>query len=153
FDNALHMAEDWDLYLRLAQAACPMAWTRTLVCHYRQHAGSSIRDLDLHCDSSLRVLDKFFGQPGVDPALAALAPPATAWVYVLLARRALQNSQAGLAKVWLAQAIALDRQLDGSRKAELIEFLLSPTPGQGATPSQLSAALRQHQPETLALSA
>jgi len=86
FDESLHMSEDWDLFLRLAQAGGTMCWTPTMVCQYRQHQGNSIHDLALHRDSSLRVLDKFFRQPGLAPALANLAQPARAWVYVIFAR-------------------------------------------------------------------
>lgn len=88
FDSACETGEDWDLFLRLAFAGCPMAWTRDLVCQRRQHPGNSTNDVRTHRQGSLRALEKVFRQPGLSKAVAALENRARAWAYAASARNA-----------------------------------------------------------------
>jgi GT2 family glycosyltransferase len=156
FDSSLHMAEDWDLFLRLAQAGCPMGWTRAAVCQYRQHPGASIRALALHRDSSLRALEKAFSRPDLPPHLASLASQAKAWVYVVFACKAISAGDVPAAALDLQQALALDPGLSDSRRLRLLESLygvesLEPAAGSAevtqmdaAVTASLPPALRQH---------
>jgi GT2 family glycosyltransferase len=156
YDPSLHMAEDWDLFLRLAEAGCPMGWTRAIVCQYRQHPGRSSRALALHRDSSLRVLDKVFSRPDLPPQLAGLAPQARAWVYVLFACKAISASDVQAATLDLQEALAIDPGLGDSRRLRLLESLygferLEPAAGVGevtpmdaAVTASLPPALRRH---------
>jgi hypothetical protein len=152
FDPACEIAEDWDLFLRLAAEGAAMAWVRRLVCQYRRHAGQSVGRLGQHHQGSLRSLQKLLGQPALPPETAAQAGPALAWVHVLFAHRALLAGQPELAGDFLAQAIVSDPTLAGARKAELLEFMLTPLPGQ-AEPPQLAAGLWQQRPAALPLTA
>jgi len=149
FDETLHMSEDWDLFLRLAQAGGTMGWTRAMVCQYRQHAGNSIHDLALHRDSSLRVLDKFFGQPGLAPALANLAQPARAWVYVIFARRAFASGYGDSAGQDLRQALALDPALANERRPQLLETLFTPEAVGQESQTDMAAAVMPYLPPKL----
>jgi GT2 family glycosyltransferase len=149
YDPTITMAEDWDLYLRLAQGGCPMAWTRQIVCEYRQHPGSSIHNQALHRDNSLRALDKVFQTPELADSLAALAPRARAWVYVVFARRAFAAGQPVAGAENLSQALSLDRTLADQRRVELLEYLFSPTSiGQPAN-SDMDQAVTPYLPEML----
>jgi hypothetical protein len=152
FDPALHMAEDWDLFLRLAQAGCPMEWTPAVVCQYRLHAGNSIHDLAQHRDSSLRALDKVLALAGPEADIAPLSAPARAWVHVVFARRALAAGQPDSARGDLAQALALDPALATTGRGQLLEYLFSADtlsalpaldPSTGVVP-YLPPALRRH---------
>ena len=156
YDPSLHMAEDWDLFLRLAEAGCPMGWTREIVCQYRQHPGSSSRARALHRDSSLRALDKVFNWPDLPPQLAGLAAQARAWVYVLFASKAISDGDVQAATLDLQQALALDPGLSGPRRLKLLESLysiesLEPVAGaatvvplEAAIAASLPPAMRQH---------
>ena len=152
-DPNIDLSEDWDLFLRLAQAGCPMGWTREIVCQYRQHPGNSIHSLARHRDSSLRALEKVFRRPDLPSEIARLAPQAKAWVYVVFARRAFAAGLTQWAVQYLQQALDLDPALAGDRRPQLLETLFTPDMlGQqadadmpAAVASHLPAALQRHQ--------
>jgi GT2 family glycosyltransferase len=157
FDPECEIAEDWDLFLRLAASGGPMDWTKSMVCRYRQHAGQSVlSSLTQHHQGAQRALQKVLQQPDLAPAVAALAGRAFGWGHALFARRAFQAGQPEMAAGFLAQAIAQDPQLGGTRKVELIEFLLTPSPARAnlrAAPTDLAQTVAQHFPGHLAPSA
>ena len=153
FDPECEIAEDWDLFLRLAASGAGMAWTKTLVCQYRQHAGQSVLGLTQHHQGTQRALQKVFQQGSLPPDTAAMAGPAFGWGHASFARRAFQAGQPELAAGFLAQAIARDPALGGAHKVELIEFLLTPTPGQASQPNDLAEKVASHFPGHLAPSA
>jgi glycosyltransferase involved in cell wall biosynthesis len=129
FDPASEFAEDWDLFLRLAQAGCPMAWVETNVCQYRQHAGNSVGALELHRQGSLRALDKFFQAPGLPPEIVRQNGAARAWVNVHFARKHYAAGQHSQGHAALQEAVTLDPNLAGIRKMRLLEALVD-----GCTP-------------------
>jgi glycosyltransferase involved in cell wall biosynthesis len=88
FDFGLETGEDWDLFLRLAFAGCPMAWAADLVCQRRLHPTNSTNDVSRHRDGSLRALDKLFRSAGLPAAVVALEDRAKAWAYAASARNA-----------------------------------------------------------------
>jgi hypothetical protein len=139
FDPACEIAEDWDLFLRLAHAGCPMAWTRQVVCDYRQHSGSSVRAVTTHRDGAVHMLDKFFAQPGLPPKLADLQNRARAWVHVAFARRAFALGLPELAGRELQAALALEPSFAGARKLQLLEFLATTEAGGQNDPAMPSA--------------
>jgi glycosyltransferase involved in cell wall biosynthesis len=126
FDSRLNMAEDWDLFLRLAQLGCPMGWTRANVCQYRQHPDNSIRSYAQHRDQSLLALNKVFQTPYLPVEISALAPHATAWVYVVFARRAFAIGHTESAVRDLKRALEIDPGLASERRSKLLETLFSP---------------------------
>jgi glycosyltransferase involved in cell wall biosynthesis len=67
FDPGLQIKTDWDMWLRLAHAGCPMAWLEEIVMSYRVHGSNMVRDSQTMRGEAgiLRVLDKFHEQPGV----------------------------------------------------------------------------------------
>ena len=150
FDPECEIAEDWDLFLRLAASGGRMDWTKTLVCQYRQHAGQSVLSLTQHHQGTQRALQKVFQQPNLAPEAAALAGRAFGWGHAVFARRAFRAGQPEMAAGFLAQAIARDPQLGGARKVELIEFLLTPLPGPNAPPPHLAETVARHFPGRLA---
>lgn len=128
FDERLDLAEDWDLFLRLAHAGCPMRWIPPVVFQYRQHAGCSIHDLERHRRGSLRALEKLFGAPGLRADIAALEQPATAWVNVCFARKHYAAGRDREGAAALARALALDARLCGPTKMQLLEVVMASAP-------------------------
>jgi GT2 family glycosyltransferase len=108
FDPEFELAEDWDLFLRLAFTGCPMAWTRNLVCQRRVHDRNSTNDVRAHLQASLRALDKVFREPGLPPDVAPLEGRARAWAYAASARNAASLGLDGLVGENLRAAAALD---------------------------------------------
>jgi glycosyltransferase involved in cell wall biosynthesis len=151
FDPACESAEDWDLFLRLAHAGCPMAWVTVNVCQYRQHPGNSSRALELHCQGSLRALEKLFSQRGLPPALACEERHAMAWVHVGFARRAFLAGDAERVQRHLREVISLYPPFARSRKTELIEAVLTAPAGTSADSESFHAAVVSHLPPELRL--
>ena len=142
FDTQVELAEDWDLYLRLAQSGCPMTWCRSMVLSYRQHKGASSQALSSHTESAQFVLDKFYRQPDLPQTIRDLQGPAQAWRQVALAVQALAAGQSELAQTALRQALRSDPLLAGPRKLQLLEALLGAKPAAGATPDRPTADLQ-----------
>ncbi len=133
FDSDCETAEDWDLFLRLAAAGCPMAWVQQPVCKYRLHAASSSRQLGVHRAGSLKALAKAFEGTQALPEIAALKGPAQARLHLLFVRKALAAGDLAFAQESLEQALKLDAELLTQHKLELLESLLTPLEG-GAQP-------------------
>ena len=141
FDSECEIAEDWDLFLRLGQADCSMAWVKEAVCEYRRHPGNSIEAVGLHRQGAERALDKYFRRPGLEPVISALEGQARAWVYVVSARKAYSRGRADPAAQDLGQALRLDPELQRSRKVALLEFLLTPDASWGPADSAAASIL------------
>ncbi|MGB4803023.1 MAG: glycosyltransferase [Anaerolineae bacterium] len=130
FDRTCEIAEDWDLFLRLAAAGCPMDWTRQIVCHYRQHAGSSIREIHRMHDGVTALLTKFFARLDLPPDLAARQGAARAWAEVALVKKALAAGQTATADAALIAAVGYDPTLLTAGRLALLEYLLTPEGGE-----------------------
>jgi len=72
FDEGLRSYEDWDLWLRLAQAGCPMTWLPRPVSLYRFHRAQMTRDGAQMTRASFAVLDKVFSAPALPEAWGRL---------------------------------------------------------------------------------
>jgi glycosyltransferase involved in cell wall biosynthesis len=84
FDPDLSQCADWDLWIRLAAHAGFLYLDEPLV-RYRKHELSMSMDPRLLESDSLRVLEKGFAVPGIDPALARQKDRALARNYMVLA--------------------------------------------------------------------
>jgi glycosyltransferase involved in cell wall biosynthesis len=151
FDPLCEFAEDWDLFLRLAHAGCPMAWVTANVCQYRQHPGNSTRTLELHCQGSLRALEKFFGRRDLRSTLRREKAHAMAWVHVNFARRAFLLGDIQRAQSHIRDAVGLYPRFAGRRKTELIEALLTAPPGAAVDSESLRSAIVSNLPPELRL--
>ena len=65
FDESLRSYEDWDMWLRLARAGCPMAWVARPVSRYRFHGAQMTRIGSQMTAATFAVLDKTFRAPDV----------------------------------------------------------------------------------------
>ena len=108
FDVGVETGEDWDLFLRLAFAGCPMAWAPDLVCQRRLHPANSTNDVSRHRDGSLRALDKLFRSAVLPAGVAALEDRAKAWAYAASARNAASLGLDELVRENLRAAADLD---------------------------------------------
>lgn len=153
FDQMCEIAEDWDLFLRLAHAGCPMAWVTANVCEYRQHPGNSTRTLELRCEGSLRALKKLFGSRDLPPALAREETHAVAWAHIGFARRAFLAGDTQRAQEHLREVIALYPPFAHRRKSELIEALLTAPVGTPADSESLRSGVVRHLPPELHVTA
>src|SRR5581483_5911167 len=84
FDTELSQCADWDMWVRIA-ALTDFAYLDEPLVDYRRHEGSMSNDPLLLEQDSLRVLEKGFAMPGIDPALAARRREGLARNYMVLA--------------------------------------------------------------------
>jgi GT2 family glycosyltransferase len=141
FDRACEIAEDWDLFLRLAHAGCGMAWVEAPVCQYRQHADNSTHAIETHRRGSLRALDKLLSQPSLPPEAAAAGPRARAWVWAVFARRALLAGDDARGREYAAEAVRAFPAFAEAEKVGLLELLLT-MDGQGEAVAAKGLAAR-----------
>ena len=121
FDEKLRQAEDWDLWLRLAYAGCPMAWIRQPVCVYRLHKSSMTGNAAAHKRYLLLMLDKFFQQPDLPADLRSLEQITYAKMRLQGAVREYRVAQIEEAVEDVAQAFRIPSTTD---LTELQEFFL-----------------------------
>jgi GT2 family glycosyltransferase len=107
FDPTIDQAEDWDLFLRLAFAGCPMTWVREPVCGYRLHPGNSTLGVSVLEHAALRTLDRIFRAADLPPEVACLEGRARALAYASLARRAAAAGRDDLVRESLRAAAEL----------------------------------------------
>ncbi len=125
FDRSVEIAEDWDLWLRLAYAGCPMGWTKAIVYRYRVHSNNSIRDVTIRREGAARVIDKFFSRPDLTTELRSVAPRAKAWVSLIAAGRCYAAGCDEMARAELVRALTLDPNLAADDGLEVLTQLLA----------------------------
>ena len=89
FGPEFEPAEDWDLFLRLAIAGCPMTWVRESVLQYRSHPGNSTRALQEHLQGMVSVIERLARSTELPLDGRSLIPRALAWTYAVSACRAI----------------------------------------------------------------
>lgn len=151
FDETMRFVEDWDLWLRLAQAGCLMDWFTEPVCCYRYHGNSMVRNV-LHMKAGmLRMLEKFYSQEHLPQRLWDLHDLAYSRVYLNVAARAFAEGQDDEGSACLALAVNLDPTLLDRRPPRFLDalasFALQPI---GQDPVLFLQRIVQHLPGELA---
>ena len=123
FGESLRACEDWDMWLRLAQAGCPMKGLAVPVSQYRVHPAQMTRGAERMRTASLAVLDKFFRQESLPENWRALKNEAYAAAYVRSAARSYHANLTELAKRDLSQAASLNPRLLDCSGSRLIKTL------------------------------
>jgi hypothetical protein len=151
YDRAIHGADDWDSFLQLAVRGCRMAWVRQAVCQYRQYPGGSIQSggIPAHKRGMLLALDKVFRAAELQPQVAALRTPATAWAHVHIAKMHYLAGNGPQASAELVEALRLQPDLAEAKRLSLLEFLLAPPPDWPGPPGRLGALILEHRPGML----
>jgi GT2 family glycosyltransferase len=128
WDPLQEAAQDWDLWLRMAAAGCPMLLVPDVLCEYRLHGAALTADLERQLRGHLRALDKAFAQDDMPDDLIALRGAAYAQVYAVTAERQYGAGKIDEAKLNAARAAASAPDLVSS--GELLETML----GAGQSP-------------------
>ena len=111
FDESLRSYEDWDLWLRLARAGCPMAWVPHPVSLYRFHRKQMTRISKQMTTATFAVLDKTYRDPQLPEHWQSLRTKAYSRAYLRAAAQAYSAEVLDEAKVCMAKAVHLDPQL------------------------------------------
>jgi hypothetical protein len=122
FDEMLRSYEDWDYWLRLARAGCPMGWVPRPVSQYRFHRQQMTRIGRQMTTATFAVLDKVYCDPDLPQAWLARRDEAYSRASLRAAAQAYTAGEVDEASQHMAAAVRLDPSLaahDGERVARL----------------------------------
>ncbi len=108
FDESLRSYEDWDMWLRLAQAGCKMAWVDKPVSFYRFHTAQMTRIGEQMTSATFAVLDKLFSTPDLAPDWKAMCGQAYCNAHLRAAAQAYSSKNFEIAAEHVNKAIELD---------------------------------------------
>ena len=121
FDESLRSYEDWDMWLRLARAGCPMRSVAQPVSFYRFHSAEMTRHGAQMTNASFAVLDKVYSDKDLPEDWQALRAQAYSRANLRAAAQAYLAADYHTGADDLIQAVAQDRSLiedDATRLAD-----------------------------------
>jgi glycosyltransferase involved in cell wall biosynthesis len=125
FDESLRSYEDWDLWLRLARARCPMRWVARPVSLYRFHPTQMTRDGRQMTTATFAVLDKVLSDPTLPADWRHLEDLAFSNAHLRATAQAYLLGDFESAKVSLIKAIELNPALVANNQAVLANQFLA----------------------------
>lgn len=124
FDQSLRSYEDWDMWLRLAQAGCQMRWVAHPVSLYRFHSAQMTRDDRQMTVSTFAVLDKVYQNPDLPKSWLALRILAYSHANLRGAAQAYSAKKYDQAKEYLSEAVRLNPELSANDAELLVKNIL-----------------------------
>jgi glycosyltransferase involved in cell wall biosynthesis len=107
FDESLVILEDWDLMIKLSRKGGVLSIEQPLAL-YRVHSGNRSRDVDLHVEPGLRVLDRLFADEELPEAVRAHRDEIYGRFYSMLAGAAFRTGRWRDWRRWTKRAISSD---------------------------------------------
>lgn len=104
FGTDLVILSDWDMACRLAQAGTFRSLPDFLVL-YRHYPNNQSRSVDIHIDSGIRSLTRFFSNPSLDPSIRSQEDRVWARFYAMLAGGYVRNREWKRAIEWSLNAV------------------------------------------------
>lgn len=123
FDERFRAYEDWDMWLRLARAGCPMRWTPHPVSMYRFHTHQMTQDRERMTTATFAVLAKVFSDPTLPEHWKNLKDLAYANAYLRAAIQAYRMGDFQEGQQALGEAVRLDPDLCANDAKELARRL------------------------------
>ncbi len=123
FDESLRSYEDWDMWLRLARAGCPMRSIARPVSLYRFHSAQMTRHGVQMTGATFAVLDKVFGDKNLPGDWRALRTRSYSRANVRAAAQAYLAADYPSGAGYLIQAVAQDSSLIADDAARLADHL------------------------------
>jgi glycosyltransferase involved in cell wall biosynthesis len=123
FDERFRAYEDWDMWLRLARAGCPMRWTPHPVSMYRFHTHQMTQDRERMTTATFAVLAKVFSDPTLPEHWKNLKDLAYANAYLRAAIQAYRMGDIQEGRRALGEAVRLDPDLCANDAKELARRL------------------------------
>lgn len=111
FDEKLASYEDWDLWLRLAQAGCNFSWVPQPVSLYRFHRAQMTRSGDQMTTATFAVLNKLFSNPHLEGEWGKLRRLAYSRAHLRAAAQDFANQNFNQANAHLGEAVSLNPRL------------------------------------------
>jgi glycosyltransferase involved in cell wall biosynthesis len=150
FDESLRSYEDWDLWLRLALAGCPMGWVAKPVSLYRFHQDQMTRIGAQMTTATFAVLDKRFQDPAMPESWRVRHDEAYSRGFLRAAAQAYTGREFVQARECMRKALALDSRL-GAHGAERLARLVAGWANHAKTgdPLAFMASVYDHLPQEL----
>lgn len=111
FDESLDLAEDTDLFIRLALSGCEMAWQKRYIACYRLHQSGSQSDALRYQRTLLYVMDKVSSHPKLPDFVRNQMPDVYISIHLATACRCYALSDVETGKAEYAHALAMDPSL------------------------------------------
>jgi hypothetical protein len=111
FDETLRSYEDWDMWLRLARAGCPMTYVARPVSLYRFHRHQMTRQGKQMTTATFAVLDKHFAHPTLPESWRDLRDSAYSNAHLRAAMQAYNAQDFSTAQIHMLEACHLNPQL------------------------------------------
>jgi glycosyltransferase involved in cell wall biosynthesis len=124
FDEGLRSYEDWDMWLRLARAGCPMASVSQPVSLYRFHAAQMTRIGDQMTQATFSVLEKIYREPALPEKWESMRDDAYSRAYLRAAAQAYTAKEFSRATAYMREAVRLSPEL-GANNAERLAQLVA----------------------------
>jgi glycosyltransferase involved in cell wall biosynthesis len=124
FDEELRSYEDWDMWLRLARAGCPMIWVARPVSLYRFHRHQMTRQGTQMTMATFAVLDKHFADRTLPESWKDLRDIAWSNAHLRAAMQAYTAQDFSTAEAHMLEACCLNPDLV-AREAEQISKRLA----------------------------
>jgi glycosyltransferase involved in cell wall biosynthesis len=105
FDETLRSYEDWDMWLRLALAGCPMSSIAQPVSLYRFHSAQMTRLGHQMTTASFAVLDKVYGSADLPPSWQSRRTEAYGRAFLRAAAQGYTAGQFTQAKEYMRMAV------------------------------------------------
>ena len=129
FNPDLRVAEDYDLWLRLAHAGCKMQWLPQVVCLRELHPQGISRHYQEMSRCLPRMFEDFFAHPDLPAEIAARRSQVFARLHVENTGRALAAGDLSAAREQLEQAVPPTRpSCKATRRAFWIPWPACPRP-------------------------
>lgn len=104
FGTDLVILSDWDMACRLARVGTLRSVPDRLVL-YRHYPGNQSRDVEIHIDSGVKSLTRFFTHPSLDRSVRSRERVVWARFYAMLAGGYFRNGQWGPCLRWVSRAV------------------------------------------------
>jgi hypothetical protein len=111
FDETLRSYEDWDMWIRLARANCPMTRVAEPVFLYRFHRGQMTRQGKQMTTATFAVLDKHFADPTLPESWRDLRDMAYSNAHLRAAMQTYNAQDFSTAQIHMLEACHLNPQL------------------------------------------
>lgn len=124
FDESLRSYEDWDMWLRLALAGCPMDFVHTPVSLYRFHRAQMTRDGSQMTRATFAVLDNLFAREDLPSSWRDWRELAYSRAHLRAAAQAFRTADYTSAASSLNEAIEYDPSLMNDGGKSLAQIMM-----------------------------
>ena len=146
FDSSLPQLEDWDMWLRLAQAGCRFAAVSMPLGTYRLRHNNMSADLDVQESCFLTLMERFFASEQLPAPVAAAKTETYSSIHLWLACRGYAGEQIAFGQKHLEKALNWQPRWQTQPEEMMGRLLQSSLNPRIAQPVPMAHSLFEHLP-------